>query len=221
MKKRNLVVEIIIGIAWSMLALWGVVCFNRYILMSLPLLPRMLLCIVLYLCMGIGPLLIKILAGDTWRDYLFSKEKLGAQILIGIGIGIVMSLILTLPLFLTGHGEWSDNGHHYQFIWQYVYELIYCVGAVALTEEFIFRGFLYQKLQALSGSNVAAALISSVAFGLFHIFGGSIVQVVMTTLIGLGLCVVRCKVKNCTTLSLIIGHGLYDFLITVWVNVFL
>ena len=221
MKKKNLIVEIVIGIAWSVLALWGVICFNSYILMSLPLLQRMLLSIVLYLCMAIGPLLIKILAGDTWADYLFSREKLGAQILTGIGIGIVMSLVLTLPLFLTGHGEWSDNGKHYEFMWQFMYEIVYCVGAVALTEEFIFRGFLYQKLHALSGSNVAAALISSVAFGLFHIFGGSIVQVVMTTLIGLALCIVRRKVRNCTTLSLIIGHGLYDFLITVWVNVFL
>ncbi len=221
MKKKNLIVEIVIGIAWSVLALWGVICFNGYVLMSLPLLSRMLLCIVLYLCMAIGPLLVKILVRDTWADYLFSKEKLGAQILTGIGIGIVMSLVLTLPLFLTGHGEWSDNGKHYEFMWQFVYEIVYCVGAVALTEEFIFRGFLYQKLHVLSGSNVAAALISSVAFGLFHIFGGSIVQVVMTTLIGLALCIVRRKVKNCTTLSLIIGHGLYDFLITVWVNVFL
>ena len=95
------------------------------------------------------------------------------------------------------------------------------MGAVALTEEFIFRGFLYQKLHALSGSHLAAILVSSLAFGLFHIFGGSLVQVAMTSLIGLALCLVRHKVRNCTTLSLINGHGVYDFLITVWVNVFL
>ena len=221
MKKKKLLAESIIGITWSMLALWGVVCFNRYVLMNLPLLLRMGLSIVLYLCMAIGPILIMVLVGDTWSDYLFSKEKMGNQILVGIGIGIVMSLVLTLPLFLTGHGEWSDNGKHYEFLWQFLYEIVYCVGAVALTEEFIFRGFLYQKLYALSGSHPVAILVSSVAFGLFHIFGGSLVQVVMTSLIGLALCLVRRKVKNCTTLSLIIGHGLYDFLITVWVNVFL
>lgn len=221
MKKKDLWVEMVIGIAWCILALWGVICFNRYVLMNLPLLLRMVLCIVWYLCIGLVPLLVMILAGDTWADYLFSREKTGAQILVGIGIGIVMSLVLTLPLFLTGHGEWSDNGHHYQFLWQFLYEIVYCVGAVALTEEFIFRGFLYQKLHALSGSHPVAILVSSVAFGLFHIFGGSLVQVVMTGLIGLALCLVRRKVKHCTTLSLIIGHGLYDFLITVWVNVFL
>lgn len=221
MNKKNLVIESILGITWSMAALWGVVCFNRYILMSLPLLMRMGLSIVLYLCMAVGPLLIMILARDTWSDYLFSKEKIGAQILVGIGIGVVMSLVLTLPLFLTGHGEWSNNGKYYQFGWQFLYEIVYCVGTVALTEEFIFRGFLYRKLQAASGSHWVAILVSSVAFGLFHIFSGSLVQVVMTSLIGLALCLVRRKVKNCTTLSLIIGHGLYDFLITVWVNVFL
>lgn len=221
MKKKKLVVESVIGIGWSVLTLLGVLWFNRFVLMNLPLLSRMALSIVLYLYMAAGPLLVMVLAKDTWTDYLFSKEKLGAQILIGIGIGIVTSMVLTLPLFLTGHGEWSDNGKHYEFLWQFLYEIVYCVGAVALTEEFIFRGFLYQKLHALSGSHLAAILVSSLAFGLFHIFGGSLVQVAMTSLIGLALCLVRHKVRNCTTLSLIIGHGVYDFLITVWVNVFL
>ncbi len=221
MKKKKILVEMLVGIGWCVLALWGVVCFNRFVLMNLPLLSRMTLSIALYLCIALGPLLIMILAGDTLADYLFSGERIGAQVLTGIGLGVVMSLVLTLPLFLSGHGEWSDNGKHYAFLWQFLYEIVYCVGAVALTEEFIFRGFLYQKLQTLSGSHLAAILLSSVAFGLFHIFGGNIIQVVMTALIGLVFCVVRHKVKSCTTLSLIIGHGLYDFLITVWVNVFL
>lgn len=219
--KKNLLIESILGVVWSMAALWGVVCFNRYILMNLPLPTRMSLSIILYLSMAMGPLLLMIRAGDTWKDYLFSREKTGVQILVGIGIGVAMSAILTLPLFLTGHGAWSDNGKHYQFLWQYLYEIVYCVVAVALTEEFIFRGFLYRKLHDISGSFWAAALLSSAAFGLFHIFGGNLVQVGMTGLIGLALCLVRKKVKNCTTLSLIIGHGVYDFLITVWVNVFL
>lgn len=221
MSKKNLVIESILGIIWSMVALWGVVCFNSYILMNLPLLIRMELSIVLYLIMAVGPLLLMIRAGDTWTDYLFSREKIGVQIIVGIGIGLIMSAILTLPLFLTGHGQWSDNGKHYQFLWQYLYELVYCIGAVSLTEEYIFRGFLYRKLHDISGSFWAAALLSSAAFGLFHIFGGNLVQVGMTSLIGLALCLIRKKVKNCTTLSLIIGHGVYDFLITVWVNVFL
>lgn len=220
MNKKNLSVQIVMGIGWCMLALWGVVCFNQYVLMSLPLQTRMMLSITLYLCMGIGPLLVMMIVRDSWTDYLFSREKVGAQILVGIAIGAAMSLVLTLPIFLTGHGEWSDNGKHYRYLWQYLYEIVYCVGAVSLTEEFIFRGFLYRKLHALSGSSAAAVLVSSLAFGLFHIFGGSLVQIGITTLMGLFLCLVRSKVKHCTTLSLIIGHGLYNFLITVWVNVF-
>lgn len=79
MSKKNLVIESILGIVWSMVALWGVVCFNSYILMNLPLLVRMELSIVLYLIMAVGPLLLMIRAGDTWTDYLFSREKIGAQ----------------------------------------------------------------------------------------------------------------------------------------------
>ena len=182
MKKKKVLVEMLLGIGWSVLALWGVVCFNRFVLMNLPLLSRMTLSIALYLCIALGPVLVMILAGDTLADYLFSGERIGAQILTGIGLGVVMSLVLTLPLFLSGHGEWSDNGKHYAFLWQFLYEIVYCVGAVALTEEFIFRGFLYQKLQVLSGSHLVAILLSSVGFGLFHIFGGNIIQVVMTAL---------------------------------------
>ena len=80
--KKNLPVQIVMGIGWCMLALWGLVCFNRYVLMSLPLQARLVLSINMYLCMAIGPLVVMLIAGDTWTDYLFSREKIGGQILV-------------------------------------------------------------------------------------------------------------------------------------------
>jgi hypothetical protein len=47
-------------------------------------------------------------------------------------------------------------------------------------------------------------------------FSGNIVQMIVTACIGAIFCFCRLKVKNCSTLSLAIGHGIYDALITVW-----
>ena len=63
--------------------------------------------------------------------------------------------------------------------------------------------------------------ISSVFFGVFHFFSGNLVQMVMTACIGAFFCFCRLKIKNCSTLSLIIGHGVYDALITVFASALL
>ena len=69
-------------------------------------------------------------------------------------------------------------------------------------------------------NDIAAFVISSVLFGLFHIFSGSIVQVILTAMIGLLLCICKRKIRHCTLLSLILAHGIYDALISVWSFVF-
>lgn len=68
---------------------------------------------------------------------------------------------------------------------------------------------------------MVAIIGSSVLFGVFHLFSGNIIQMLMTTCIGAFFCFCRLKVKNCSTLSLIIGHGVYDALITVWASALL
>ena len=45
------------------------------------------------------------------------------------------------------------------------------------------------------------------------------IQAAFTGLIGALLCFFRMKIRNCITLSLIIGHGIYDAMITVWAAV--
>ena len=66
-----------------------------------------------------------------------------------------------------------------------------------------------------------AIIGSSVLFGAFHLFIGNIIQMLITTGIGVLFCFCRLKIKNFSTLSLIIGHGVYDALITVWVSTLL
>lgn len=216
---KKAVRDLILGFAGSILGLVLVILFNQYLLMLLPLPARMVSMIPVYWLIALAPFVIKALRGDRLADYGFSAEKLPCQILTGLTIGVLMSLVLTLLPHLAGLGSWVDNGTRYQHPWQFVYEFVYCTAAVGCVEEFVFRGFLYHKLNHLSGET-AAILISSALFGLFHLFGGSIAQVVMTALLGAFFCLCRKWFRNCTTFSLILAHGVYDALIAVWLFVF-
>jgi membrane protease YdiL (CAAX protease family) len=66
-----------------------------------------------------------------------------------------------LPQFLTARG-WEE------FALAFV-----LVVVVAIAEETIFRGYLILRLQAVTGSTVAAALLSSILFSLGHGYEGS------------------------------------------------
>ncbi len=220
MTKKRIQFEILIGFLWSLAAVLGLQFFNSYILLRLPLIVRMIVLIPLYLCVALVPMIIAIVDKDKWSGYGFTKEKIGLQILIGLGIGLAMSAVLTLLPHLLGFHDMVSSGKSYTLWWQFLYELIYCIAAIGLTEEFVFRGFLYKKLGDLHSNPIFPVLFSSLLFGLLHIFNGVWVQVIMTALIGILWCVLRGKIRHCSTLSLIIAHGVYDFLITVWPAIF-
>ena len=76
------------------------------------------------------------------------------------------------------------------------------------------------QFETLFGSTVGAIIGSSVLFGLFHFMGGNIGQIILTGFMGTIFCLCRVKIKNCTMFSLIIAHGVYDALTTVWLNIF-
>ncbi len=184
MKKEWL--SLIIGIAGTILGLCAVTAFSRLVLMSLPLVARMISMIVVY-----------------WL------------------IAIVMSCIGTLLPHLLGVGEWVDNGKRYQDLWKFIYEFFYCILAIGFVEELVFRGFIFHKIKNISQKDSVAVICSSVLFGVFHIFGGNLIQMVCTACIGLLFCFFQLKIKNCSLLSLIIAHGVYDALISVWASILL
>lgn len=201
-----------------MLGLYGVVSFNRFVLMSLPLGARMIGMIFVYWSIAWIPLVLMFVDKDKPAEYGFYTDKWGSQIGVGVLIGIAMSVILTLIPHLLGFGAYVDSGKRYQYLWQFVYEFFYCILAVGLAEEFVFRGFIYKKIKSIAQKDMAAMIGSSVLFGVFHVFSGNMIQVLMTACIGAFFCFCRSKIKNCSTLSLIIGHGVYDAFITVWAS---
>lgn len=216
MNKKKEKFKLIIGFLGAMLGIWGIVLFNKFILMSLPLALRMVMMIVTYWVPAVVPFIIMLRDKSPLSDYGLYKDHIFKQVLIGLTLATAMSLVFTLFPHLLGYGQYVDSGKRYTFLWQFIYEFVYCVIAVGFTEEFIFRGFLFDKFKKVFGTETAAVIGSSVLFGLFHIFGGNIVQIVITGLLGALFCLCRKKIKGCSTLSLIIMHGIYDALITVW-----
>jgi len=221
MSKKKEWIYLIVGFLGAMLGLYGVIAFNQFVIMLLPLGLRMICMILVYWLIALIPAIVMLVSKDKLEDYGFSKDKIVLQIIVGVLIGIAMSLILTLIPHLFGSGEYVDSGKRYKYLWQFIYEFFYCITAVGLVEEFVFRGFVYEKIKSFSHKEVIAIIGSSVLFGIFHLFSGNIIQMLMTTCIGAFLCFCRLRIKNCSTLSLIIGHGVYDAMITVWASTLL
>ena len=221
MSKKKEIISLIISFVGAVAGLYSVVSFNRFVLMSLPIGIRMVCMILTYWLIALIPTIVMIVNKGKLTDYGFSKEKIGMQIIVGILIGTEMSVLLTLIPHLIGFGEFVDSGKRYKYLWQFIYEFFYCIFAIDLVEEFVFRGFIFEKIKRVAGKDIIAVIISSVFFGVFHFFSGNLVQMVMTACIGAFFCFCRLKIKNCSTLSLIIGHGVYDALITVFASAFL
>lgn len=219
-ERKRIIIHIVITIIGAIAGLFGVNAFNQYILMNIPIVWRMVLMIAVYFLIALVPVCIMIFRKEKLSDYGFSKEKLGYQVLTGIAIAFCMSFIFTVIPHLAGKSDWVNNQHQYIYLWQFIYDFVYYIIAIALVEEFVFRGFLYKKIELLFGSSLYAILGSSILFGLFHFLGGNVVQLIVTGILGLILCICKEKIRNCTLLSLVIAHGVYDALITVWLNVF-
>ena len=219
MIKKKEWLNLIVVFLGAMLGLLGVVSFNQFVLMSLPLGSRMVSMIFVYWLIALVPAIVMVVNKDKLANYGFSKRKIPFQIIVGVIIGAAMSLILTLIPHLLGFGEYVDSGKRYEYLWQFIYEFFYCIFAVGLVEEFVFRGSIYEKIKSICQNDTIAIIGSSVLFGIFHLFGGNIIQIIMTACLGVFFCFCRLKIKYSSTLSLIIAHGVYDALITVLASI--
>lgn len=176
--------------------------------------------IPLYWVIVIVPLLIIDQEDKRIRDYMdFTKENLGKQVLVGFAIGLVMSIFLSLIPLLQRKQIVMGYRYNYKQFLEFLIEFIYYMIGVSLTEEFLFRGFIYKRLQVVFEKEYFVVIISSLIFGLFHLVNGNLIQPINTTLIGIFFCLCKLKIKNCTLLSLVIVHGVYNFLLTFWPSV--
>lgn len=214
-QRENDIVSLTMGTMGSIVGVFMLYMFNTKIA-NMPVPLRAPLVFVLYWAVAVIPIII--IRQDKMRpaDLGFEKEGIIRQILIGIGLGLATSLVLTGIPVLAGFGEYVNSGKSYDELWKFVYEFAYCILSVGAAEELVFRGFIYSKLKSLFGKEIYAVVGSSLLFGLFHVFRGNIAQIFVTAVIGFIFCTYKNKIKGCTLLSLMICHGVYDAMITIW-----
>ncbi len=214
-QRENDIVSLTMGAMGSIVGVFMLYMFNTKIA-NMPVPLRAPLMFVLYWAVAVIPIII--IRQDKMRpaDLGFEKKGIIRQILIGIGLGLATSLVLTGIPVLAGFGEYVNSGKSYDELWKFVYEFAYCILSVGAAEELVFRGFIYSKLKSLFGKEIYAVVGSSLLFGLFHVFRGNIAQIFVTAVIGFIFCTYKNKIKGCTLLSLMICHGVYDAMITIW-----
>lgn len=132
MSKKKEIISLIIGFVGAVAGLYSVVSFNRFVLMSLPIGIKMVCMILTYWLIALIPAIVMIVNKDKLTDYGFSKEKIGMQIIVGILIGTVMSVLLILIPHLIGFGGFVDSGKRYKYLWQFIYEFFYCIFVIGL-----------------------------------------------------------------------------------------
>ena len=190
---------LIVGLTFS---LWGIWLIDTY---------AMRICLTLLvtaLFAAVAGVAMKLTAQEN--KLLPTKHRLWLQILIGFAIAAVLCLtfgiipILCGTSFVGSHTEPSAG-----FL---VISAVQDILFVGLGEEIVFRGYVQNQFEIwLKKCKWLAPLIAAVLFGLWHIINGSLIQVLFTTLGGCVFGYCKYFIKDCSLLSVIIAHGLYDF----------
>jgi membrane protease YdiL (CAAX protease family) len=146
----------------------------------------------------------------------FSKEALVRQVLLALPLFAVTSLVFLIIPMLLGIPKTMLLDRKITDPTALVLQIIHLMLFVGVVEELVFRGYLFQRLKAATSSGVWPVVITAVAFGLWHFPANqNILQVVLLTVYGLIFGFARLKIKNCTTLTVALAHGLHDTFILV------
>lgn len=207
MSKRNKIIELMIILAGMFLVNIWVIILNNQASVITSEAGR----IGLYtMNQWIIPVIVLVLLkkdGKTPGDIGFSKVKILRQIVIGVILGVLLAVIVyAVPALISGKSMELSQTHFK------ISGLIYYTFGVAVSEEILFRGYIYQKLLDIRDSNGFAMIVSSVIFGGFHIMGGNVSQMIFAAFFGFVLCFAKYKLQYGTLLSCIFAHGIYGTL---------
>jgi membrane protease YdiL (CAAX protease family) len=98
--------------------------------------------------------------GLRWRHL---RDGLWWAALVGLGLGISQ---LAVSRQRADFIALVESG---QAFWMLPLTFVLMMATAAFTEEFFFRGFLQDRLERWTHSKVAALILASVAFGLYHL----------------------------------------------------
>jgi membrane protease YdiL (CAAX protease family) len=206
--KRRDILTVIITFVFVLAVIYGISLFNAMIAPNFSGVARLALETVIWWPMLLASIFFMRRDKETAKDIGFTKEKIPHQILFGVLVAVgSLTIFIVLPALIGVQMGFVGNLDAFSFINMLL--------AVALVEEIICRGHLFKKLFDITASRWSAILISSVLFGLLHMFNWNIMQIILTTIMGIYWCVCREKMKYCTILALIIAHALHNTVLPV------
>lgn len=173
---------------------------------------RILNCVV-YAVMGVCALIAMKLSGVSIKKQLdFGSPK---PYLWGFAVFAVLSLgFAVIPILC---GQSIIGGHYEAPVGDIIYYGVFYIIFVGPVEELVFRGYMQELLtDILPKQKWLGAVIAAALFGLWHLVNGSLIQVLFTFAIGLIFGLSKYFIKNCTLISVSLGHGLYDFMNLIW-----
>lgn len=137
-----------------------------------------------------------------------AKHRLWLQILIGVALAAVLCLLMGIVPILCGTSIIGSHTEPSAGFLAAVQDILF----VGVCEEIVFRGYVQNQFEIwLKKCKWLASLFAAVLFGLWHIINGSLIQVLFATLVGCVFGYCKYFIKDCSLLSVIIAHGLYDF----------
>lgn len=152
----------------------------------------------------ISVILVIKLFRDPEKNLGFSKTNIFRQVLWSVPL--LTGMFAIYKLF-----GCSVEGSEFSLNLQSVYYLFYLL-LVAVGEELIFRGLIYNKFFEITENRIAAVAVSSLMFGAAHFMVGDLSGMIMSAAAGVLLCSAKVWFRDCTLLSTIIAHWLYNYL---------
>ena len=140
----------------------------------------------------------------------FNRKDIAVQIFFGVAVAITLIIIFIGGFTIFGYQPQDYLSQAAPSIKILLLHLVFYFFIVGPIEEFMFRGYLLSLLTDISRSPAWGAVISSLLFGAWHWMSGNLLQVVSTFLIGLVFALSKQKFRNCTMLSIILAHSLYN-----------
>ncbi len=130
---------------------------------------------------------------------------------------IILATLLVLFVAVPSIFEISIIGSAESFSWAVLLaDAVQLIIFVGFVEEFIFRVFVQDiLLQLMPKLPWLAIVLQAVLFGFWHLINGNMAQVLFTTIIGFIIGAYKYKCNNCNYISVAVGHGMYDFMLTV------
>lgn len=203
--KKRALCECVLFIAYELI----IVIFGNLIMQHLSAngVSDIIMCILSCAFQMLGVLFIYIIFmifKDKEYNLGFSKEKIPLQLIYGVVLFVGMVILYKLQ------GN-TYSGQPFE-VNKMMFLIMTDALAAAIGEEIAFRGMLYMRLRKAFNKDIAAILVSSLIFGLSHFMVGDIDGMLLFAVTGVLLCAARRYLKNCTLLSTITAHFLYDFL---------